>query len=330
MKEAITYGGLTATPGTKVCGWAQVLDTDYKLPVTVINGAKEGKSVLLTSSIHGCEYPSIEAVFRIAESIDPQEVSGQLIIVNPVNVSAFLKRTPYIVPEDGFNLNRQFPGDPKGTLSRQIAYVLTEEFQRRVDFHIDTHGGDIPERQGPYAYYPSVSDDEECVRQCEEATEYVLHAEYIVKSVSINHAYNYAPLACHVPAIELELGQAGTWSEDEVKLYMENIQNLLKWQGILPGKALKRIRPVAHIVEGKYLEADSDGRWYAMVDYNAQIRKGQKLGIIKDMFGNVLNEYYAEDDGLVLMIAGALSVCKGDPIITYGKRCPGHDCRCFD
>lgn len=330
MKESITYGGLTAAPGTKVCGWAPVLDTGYKFPVTVVNGAKEGKTVLLTSSIHGCEYPSIEAVFRIAETIDPAEVSGQLIIINPVNVDAFLKRVPYLVPQDGYNLNRQFPGDPNGTLSRQIAYVLTEEYQKRADFYIDTHGADIPERQGPYAYYPSVCDDEAVIKICEEATEYVLHAEYIVKSVAKNHAYNYAPMALNVPSIMLELGQAGTWSEEEVKLYMENIYNIMRWQGLIPGEALKRIRPVAHIVEGEYVDADCDGRWYPLVDRTAQIRKGQKLGVIKDMFGNVLKEYFAVRDGLVLMLCGALSVTKGDPIISYGMRCSGHECHCFE
>ena len=330
MKNCITFGGITAAPGTRACGWAPVLDTDCKLPVTVINGAKEGKSVLLTSSIHGCEYPSIEAVFRLAENIDPAEVSGQIVVVNPVNVEAFLKRIPYVVPEDGQNLNRQFPGDPNGTLSRKIAYVLTEEYQKHVDFHIDTHGGDIPERQVPYAYYPSICDDPEVVKICEEATEYVLHAEYIVKSVAVNHAYNSATLACHVPSIELELGQSGLWTEHEVELYMENITNIMRWLKVLPGEALKRIKPIAHIVEGEYLDADNDGRWYPLVGRNAQIRKGQKLGVIKDMFGKVLNEYFAASDGLVLMIAGALSVRKGDPIIAYGMRCPGHNCHCFD
>lgn len=62
----------------------------------------------MTSSIHGCEYPSIESVFRIAESIDPTEVSGQLIIINLVNIDAFLKRVPYLVPQDGVSSVNMF------------------------------------------------------------------------------------------------------------------------------------------------------------------------------------------------------------------------------
>lgn len=98
--------------------------------MTVINGSKAGKSVLITSAIHGCEYLSIEAVFRLAENTEPQDVAGQIIIINPVNVDGFLERRPYIIPQDGKNLNRLFPGNHEGTLGDKIAYLLTEEFQK--------------------------------------------------------------------------------------------------------------------------------------------------------------------------------------------------------
>lgn len=327
MKESITYGGLTAAPGTKTVGWAPVLDTDYKLPVTVINGSKEGKTVLLTSSIHGCEYPSIEAVFRIAETIDPQEVAGQIIVINPVNVEAFLKRTPYIIPEDGKNLNRLFPGNPEGTLGDKIAYVLTEEYQKRADFYLDTHGGDIPELQDAHVYYPSVC-DEAIAAVCKEATEYVLHTKYITRSVAVNHAYNYAAV-CGIPSIMLEMGDNGSWSEDEVKKYMENILNIFRYLEVIPGTALKRIRPISHITEGEYLDAEVDGRWYASVQKDDEIRKGDKIGEIRDLFGRVLKEYYAERDGIVIMVCGSLAVSKGDPIVAYGVLCSEDGCHCF-
>ena len=317
MKQSITFGGLTAAPGTKISGWAPVLDTAYKLPVTVINGSREGKSVLLTSAIHGCEYPSIEAVFRLAETIAPQELAGQLIIINPVNVDGFLTRTPYIIPQDGKNLNRLFPGNPEGTLGDKIAYVLTEEYQKRVDFHIDTHGGDIPERQLAYVYYPGVSEDMQALRLSEEATDYVLHADFMIKSSATNHAYNYAAI-CGVPSIELELGDCTTWNEAEVALYLENIYNVLRYLHVLPGEAMKRTAPIKRITQGEYLDADASGRWYAFVSREDKVRKGQKLGEIRDLFGNVLHEYYAKFDGVVLMVVATLAIKKGNPIIAYG------------
>ena len=316
-KEAITFGGVTAQPGTRATGWFTVLDTDAKFPVTVINGAGEGKTVLITSSIHGCEYPSIEAVFELAESIDPQTITGQLVFINPVNVDAFLRRRPYVVIADGKNLNRQFPGDPNGTISQKMAYVLTEEFQRRVDFHIDTHGGDIPERQVPYVYCPGVGQYKQVLAESLEATEYVLHADYVIHSHATNHAYTHAAII-GVPSIELELGESGTWTRKEVEQYKENIVNVLKWLQVYPGIALRRTRPARHVSTGVYLEADFDGRWYPFVRRDSQVQKGQKVGEIRDFFGKVLKEYYAEYDGVVLMVPGALAVQKGDPLVAYG------------
>lgn len=317
MKQAITYGGVTAEPGTKATGWTPIFNTNYKLPVTVINGTKPGKAVLITSAIHGCEYPSIEAVFELAESINPKDVTGEIVFINPVNVTAFEARRPYILPLDGKNINRLFPGNPDGTVGDQIAYVLTEEFQKKVDFHIDTHGGDVTEHQAPYAYYPSQGNHTEALKLSYEATDYILNAEYVIKSLSRNHAYNYAPIV-GTPAVELELGHCGGWSQEEVEQYKENIVNLLRFLKVLPGEAKKRTRNIPHIIKGEYLEATHSGRWYPCIKTETICKKGQKLGEIKDYFGNVLKEYYAEYEGVVIMVVGSLGIQKGDPIITYG------------
>ena len=49
-----------------------------------------------------------------------------------------------------------------------------------------------------------------------------------------------------------------------------------------------------------------------------QVKAGQKVGEIRDLFGNVLKEYYAEFDGIVLMVTVSLAVREGDPILSYG------------
>lgn len=317
MKNSVTFGGITADPGTRSTGWCPVLDTEYQLPVTVINGANEGKTVLITSAIHGCEYPSIEAVFQLAESIDPEEISGQLVFINPVNVDGFLDRRPYIVPQDGKNLNRLFPGNPEGTLGDKIAYVLTEEFQKKADFHLDTHGGDIPETQPSYVYYPGVSENEEALRISEEASHYVLHAKYALRSRAVNHAYNYAAII-GIPSIMLELGDCTTWNPEEVSQYKENIINVLRYLKVYPGEAVKRTKKIKLITKGEYLDADVSGRWYACAGRDDVVKEGQKIGEIKDLFGNVLHEYYAKYDGEVLMVVATLAIKKGDPIIAYG------------
>lgn len=317
MKTPVTFGGITANCGERKTGWTPVPGTDCKLPVTVINGAEEGSTVLITSAIHGCEYPSIEAVFELAETIDPMEIKGQLVFINPVNVDAFLTRTPYIVPADGKNLNRLFPGDPNGTTGERIADFIAREFQRKADFHIDTHGGDIPEAQPDYVYYPGVSDHPKVLKKSKEAAEYVLHAQFAIQSKAVNHAYTHAAVL-GVPSLELELGDCGAWTKEEVAQYKENILNVLKYLNVYPGTPIKREKPLIQITKAEYPDADSSGRWYAFAENDAFVKKGQKLGEIRDFFGNVLHEYYAEYDAYILMIVHSLAVQKGDPIVAYG------------
>ena len=58
MKDAaITYGGLCVPQGQTKHGNAPILDTGYSMPITVVNGAFDGPTVLITSGIHGGEYP---------------------------------------------------------------------------------------------------------------------------------------------------------------------------------------------------------------------------------------------------------------------------------
>lgn len=317
MKESITFGGITAAAGTTATGWMEVMDTGYRLPVTVINGEKEGKTVVVTAAIHGCEYPSIEAAFRLAENTAPKEVSGQLVIINPVNVDAFIERRPYVVVQDGKNLNRLFPPIQNGTLGDKIAWVLTEEFIKRADFYLDLHGGDIPEEQTSYVYYPGISDDEETLRQCEEAAGYILHATYRIRSRATNHAYSLAA-ALSIPSLLLELGENGNWSEKEVELYLENIHNLLRYLKVLPGEAIKPEKEARQIIKGTYIDADYSGRWYPAIGRNDSLKKGQKIGEIRDLFGNVQKTYYAEYDAEVLMVVTTLAIKEGEALFAYG------------
>ncbi len=57
------------------------------------------------------------------------------------------------MPEDGKNLNRQFPGDPNGSYSQILAHALFEQLIRPADFVIDLHGGDMTEALEPFTIY---------------------------------------------------------------------------------------------------------------------------------------------------------------------------------
>lgn len=316
MKENIVYGNFNVKAGEKVSGFMEVMDTGYKFPLTIINGLNPGKTLLITSGIHGGEYPCIESAIELSKEINPREINGQVIIIHPVNISAFYERISYILPEDKKNINRLFPGNPKGSLGEKIAWVLTTEFQDKADFYIDIHGGDIHEYLPPYVYYPGVGENKEVLKLSENVSE-ILNVKYRVKSSATTGAYNSSAIR-GIPSILIERGGRGLWSKEEVISYKEDIKNVMRFLGILPEKVKKPSNIATLITKAIYLDATESGCWYPCVELEEIVKKGQKIGEIRDLFGNTLVEYYAEFDSIILFMTVSLAISKDEPIITYG------------
>lgn len=112
MSDTVNICGLTINRGEKLRTLLPVPDTTVKIPITIINGHEDGPTLFITAGIHGGEYPGIAAAMELGRDIEPEHLSGCLIMMHPVNIQGFWARREFIVPEDGKNLNRVFPGNP--------------------------------------------------------------------------------------------------------------------------------------------------------------------------------------------------------------------------
>lgn len=315
MKKQIAFGNLSCAPGEKCCGMITFADTGISSPATLINGRGEGKLVLITTGIHGGEYPSIEGVIELAQELQPEEVNGAVLLIHPVNVDGFLERVSGIYPKSGENLNRKYPGKPEGTVGERFAYALTNQIIAKCDFMIDTHGGDLHEHLPPYVYYPGIG-DENTVKQSREAAS-VVNAAYMVKSLYTENAY-HSCTPFGIPSMLIEMGGRGLWSKEEVEAYKFNIKNVLRYLKVLEGEVIMPEKPAHEITRAAYIDAQKSGCWYPHVKLEEKVKKGQLIGEIKDFFGCTVEEVYAEFDALILFHTVSLAIKAGDPIITYG------------
>src|SRR5438105_2261222 len=126
------------------------LAKDEPRPVISITGAKPGPVLFVNAGVHGGEYPAVEAVIRLSNTLDPKKIAGTVILMPVMNLPAFRTRTPFVCPVDNVNPNRVFPGDPDGSYSEQMTHALINEFVVHADAYVDLHGGDIPEALVPF------------------------------------------------------------------------------------------------------------------------------------------------------------------------------------
>ncbi len=304
---------IVATPGQKASGFISVEGTPVKMPATIIQGSKEGKQILITGGVHGGEYPCIETAIQLAKRLEPGEVRGTIAIIHPVNVPAFLAKLQYYGPFDGKNLNRVFPGKATGTVSERIAYTV-HQLQRCADFFIDLHGGDIHESLVPFVIYSNLG-GEKLAEQSRQASA-ALGFPYVVGSVSDNGSIG-AAAAAGIPGFLAELGQCGRWSDAETEQYVEATQNVLRSFGVIGGKVNSEAK-VSFLSRMAVMTADHEGCWYPARKLEDTVKKGDTLGEIRDFFGNVLGEYKAEADGVLLYLVTSLAITKGDPLTAIG------------
>lgn len=284
------------------------------LDATLFCGSGKGKTLVMTAGVHGCEYNGIRALQLLSRELEPEKLAGQVILVPLINQSGFYRGEKQVVPEDGINLNRAFPGNSTGTASARIAAAIEDLLYPYADLLVDLHGGDVNEMAMNFAYFPAQAEPEVC-EQSRRAAQ-ALSMPYRVASSAKNGLYSWASRK-GIPALLLERGGGGRWSAEEVQEYCRNVYELLDHLKILPQTFPKVVQQ--EITESVYIEAEEQGFWYPRAEEGKKFSKGTILGELRDTKDDLLKVYYADFDGVTLYYTMALGVKAGDPLIAYGK-----------
>lgn len=287
---------------------------DYEIPSTLICGAKSGKTLLVTAGIHSGEYPGIPAAARLGNEIDPMKLTGNIIIMHCVNTSGFWDRISNVIPEDGTNLNADYPGRADGGTGQKIADYFVKEIFPNIDFLVDLHSGSSMEELTPCLFFPKA---ERVREQALEAAK-ALNIPYLIESSNRTGECGYAAVCFDVPGLLLERGYNSICRQEWIEEYYQDLKLLLSHLGMYGLNKPVEICAKNIYTETVYLESEIKGLWFPSVEADQCVAAGQYLGHIEDFYGNVLKEYYAEAEGTVFYYTCALSVTPGKPLAAYG------------
>ena len=300
--------------GKKIRRFVSVPGTVVSYPETVITGNHPGKTITVSAGVHSREYVGMEALLRLASELEPSQIHGKLRLIPAINYNGLIARSADVCPEDGINLNRAFPGDDSGTSTKRLAAHLEREVIAESDVIIDLHSGGFCEELTPHVYFHGACKPE-VNKVSEELASYV-NVSCVVRSTAKNGFYSYAG-QLGVPAILLERGGRGIWTEEEVLADVMDVKNILRFSGALQdGMAPERRKP--HVFPGGiYEDAPISGLWYPKKRVGEKVTCGEELGQIRDVFGQLLYSYAAKGDGVLLYQTVSLGIEKNRPMIAY-------------
>lgn len=289
-------------------GYVQPLD-GIDIPFTVIEGTKPGPVLLVTAGVHASEFCSIEAAVRLQQT-KPEEIKGTLVILPILNVQGFRKRSIYIMPEDGKNLNRMFPGKPDGTLSERLAHWLTSAVFPHADCYLDLHGGDLDESLMPFTIYPRRS---EASRALAVAFGLPIAIASDGKTHSISGAADLG-----IPSLLPEMSGNGLWDDDTVGELTAGIDRIMKHLGMIERAVKPAPQTMPAFVTMWVPTAPVTGLWYSAVEVGARVDVGTILGRVKDPFGKTLATVASDKPGTIVYRMTSLSVNEGEALLGVG------------
>jgi len=292
------------------------------VPVTVINGAKPGKVLALVAGIHGYEYPPILALYRLKDIVRPADLSGTLVLVHIANPPSFKRRTIYYGPDDGLNLNRVFPGDPQGTMSRRLASVLTREVVERCDALLDLHCGDGNEALIPYSYWmigrdPALNETTKSMALAFGIPHIVIDETRGQDPADSKYLGNTAILRGK-PAITTESGFLGRTDEEDIERNIEGCLSVMRLFRMLPGEPDVCPAPV-WIDKYEVVMSDADGLWQPLVPMGHYVVGGQVVGRLSDDLGRPIRDVRAPFSGVLLYVIGTPPANRGEPLFEVGR-----------
>lgn len=293
--EGVRHGHLRLPYSRDDSAWGSVM-----IPICMIrNGA--GPTALLTGGNHGDEYEGPLALFELARTLDPKEVSGTVIIVPAMNYPAFRAGTR-TSPIDKGNMNRAFPGRPDGTVTEKIADYFQRHLLPRADIVLDFHSGGRTLDFLPFCAAHLLVDKEQ-ERKGFAAVE-AFSAPYSVKMLEIDAVGMYDTAAEEMGKVFVttELGGGGTSRAETVRIARRGTINLLRHVGIVNGAVEKTRTTWLDMPTGDcFAFAEEDGMIETMVDLGEPVKKGQTIARIYPVgrTGLAPQEIAAKMDGLL-------------------------------
>jgi len=308
--KALTIGGTEIRAGQTVQIEMPVAklytDTDISMPIQVIRGRKDGPTVFVSAAVHGDELNGIEIIRRLINTKTLKITCGTLILVPMVNIYGVLNQSRYM--PDRRDLNRTFPGSPKGSLAGRVADKFLTEIVEHCQFGIDLHTGAIHRSNLPQI---RADLEDEKTRELAEA----FGVPVLLNANLRDGSLRQAAVESGTRILLYEAGEALRFDELSIRAGLKGISNVLTYLGLIRKRTTKKrtIKLQPFIANNSaWARANSSGIVHNIKKLGDQVNKNDVLAEIGSPFGRVIDTVRAGRAGIIIGKQNIPLVQEGD------------------
>ena len=299
------------------------------VPLTVINGLRgtNPNGVLCFGGTHGNEYEGQVGLKRLCADLDPEQIAGRVVLMPQLSESACVANMR-VSPLDNVNMNRAFPGNPRGTISSRIAHFVKTRIFPLGRVVIDIHSGGM---EGAFPCCTSFHPIPDPAQQAETAlvsrlfdTGFALiYSSAMASGLLTDEAEAEGKIT-----IGSELGAGASVDRQGVRHAYEGVQNVLRHYGMLEG-AVTNVRPegsaptrlIRAAELDAYVPAPCDGIWEPVAQPGEAVEKNDLLGRLHDFsdHSSAAVEIVAPRSGWVAMLHLSARPRKGQTLFVIAE-----------
>ena len=277
--------------------------------VVVTRGSRAGPTLCLTAGIHGDELNGVEIAHRIYAGLSADDLAGTLIAVPTVNMAGLRSGNRYL--PDRRDLNRAFPGNPKGSLASRIANSLYQGVIRHCDALIDLHTGSASRTNVPQIRTDLASPSALALARS-------FGVGVVLDGRGPTGSLRRALLDAGVPAVIYEAGEPLRFQENEIAIGVEGVQHVMVDLGMIAGTKNSN-RPSAVYRKTSWVRSgDAIGIFLTARQPGDLVRQGDELGTVTDPVTEETAVIVAPADGKIIGMAVPQLVLPGYGLFHIG------------
>ena len=262
-------------------------------PVLVLNGATPGPTLCLTGAVHGDEINGIEIIRQVFFDLNPLELSGTLLGVPIVNQMGFRRGSRYL--PDRRDLNRYFPGNPRGSSASRIAHAFFQEVISNCDALVDLHTGSFHRTNIPQLRADMGS----------EKVAQLVHGfggMIVLQSKGAKGTLRRAAVDAGIPAVTIEAGEPQRIQEHVVKDGVQRIRNLMTNMGMYRRPMFfSDAEPV--YLNSRWVRSEQGGLLISKIQVGDKVKQGDLLGNVINPINNAVHPLKSPYNGRVIGMA---------------------------
>ena len=279
---------------------------DVSLPVRVVHGRDPGPVVWVSGAIHGDEVIGVEVIRELIATLSPKQFRGTLVAVPVVNVLGFMAGDRYL--PDRRDLNRSFPGSPRGSLASRIAHLFMKEVVAKCEVGIDVHTG-----ADKRANLPQIRADLDDPRTRDLAEAF--GARVMVHARLRDGSLRQAALEVGAKVLLYEAGEANRFDDESIATGVAGIRRVLAFLDMIDPDPNGDLPAGLESRSTGWVRARSTGILNLETRLGAVVETGQRLGGLSDTFGRRVRLIHADRDGIVIGLTRAPIVNAGDALV---------------